>query len=333
MNERLFFLAYKLPSLSIGALIIFVSLFLVIFIQGCVTTANLQSSVPNAKQSTVYYSEQPTALGASLDEATHAVGQELVKLASVANGGIHYVGATTATGAKSAAKAAQIALLTIAHAIQAIAEAIGKAIMFVINTVANIVLFIIRLPVNLYGMLTENRVVSAFIAPSENEHGNEVPIIDPNDPALLAAQKALPAIDPATQTSETPASQEIAWPIHGAITTYFGEKGPHYHPTHTGLDISDGKHSPIKAYRAGTVIAAGRDGGLGNRVIVDHGNGVTSVYGHMSAIYAQVGQQVDITSTLGLEGTTGVSTGNHLHFEIRINGQAADPLLFIAGRP
>jgi len=204
--------------------------------------------------------------------------------------------------------------------------------MFVVNTVANSVVFVVRIPMNMYGFISGNRVANALISPAQAQEHNDVPIIDPNDPALLAAQKALPAMDPAQQpvTTESPV---IAWPLHGAITTYFGEKGPHYHPTHTGLDISDGKHSPITAYRAGTVIAAGRDGGLGNRVIVDHGNGVTSVYGHMSVIYAQVGQKVDTTSTLGLEGTTGVSTGNHLHFEIRINGQAADPLLFISGRP
>jgi murein DD-endopeptidase MepM/ murein hydrolase activator NlpD len=340
MNERLFFLAYKLPSLAIGAFIIIVSLFLVVFAQGCIQTVQTQT---HKNTDVVYYSSNPTALGAGLDEGAHALGEDFAKAGSVAAGGLKHVGTIVRQGLTATGNAVQtVAIgagrglstvgLGIVHGVQAVATGIGNGSMFVVNTVANSVVFVIRIPMNVYGFISGNRLASALISPSQAQEHNDVPIIDPNDPALLAAQKALPAIDPAQQpvTTESPV---IAWPLHGAITTYFGEKGPHYHPTHTGIDISDGKHSPIKAYRAGTVIAAGRDGGLGNRVIVDHGNGVTSVYGHMSVIYAQVGQQVDTTSTLGLEGTTGVSTGNHLHFEIRINGQAADPLLFISGRP
>ena len=68
-------------------------------------------------------------------------------------------------------------------------------------------------------------------------------------------------------------------------------------------------------------------------MIVDHGNGVTSVYGHLARISVSVGQEVDSSSVLGYEGTTGVSTGVHLHFEIRVNGQAANPHQFISGQP
>jgi len=73
--------------------------------------------------------------------------------------------------------------------------------------------------------------------------------------------------------------------------------------------------------------------GLGNHVVVDHGNGVTSVYGHLASIAVKVGQDVDTTTTIGQEGTTGVSTGTHLHFEIRVNGQATNPYRFISGKP
>jgi murein DD-endopeptidase MepM/ murein hydrolase activator NlpD len=72
---------------------------------------------------------------------------------------------------------------------------------------------------------------------------------------------------------------------------------------------------------------------LGNHVIVDHGNGVTSVYAHLHSISVQVGQDVTLDTTLGLEGSTGASTGTHLHFEIRVNGQAANPQQFISGQP
>ena len=344
MNERIFFLAYKLPSLAIGASIIFLSLFIVLFAQGCITTANFQASHPSNNQAVEYYSSSTNALAASVDEAGHAIGHELSGVTSIAKGGIKHVTSVTAQSARTTAEGGKIVAIAVgngvktvaigmANGIKAVAFGIGKSVAFAMNAVANTIIFVFHIPLNVYGFIADNKVASSIITPSEYEHSSEVPIIDPNDPALAAAKKALPAIDPAQQPVVANESPVIAWPLHGAITTYFGEKGPHYHPTHTGLDISDGKHSPIKAYRAGTVIAAGRDGGLGNRVIVDHGNGVTSVYGHMSVIYAQVGQKVDTTTTLGLEGTTGVSTGNHLHFEIRINGQAADPLQFISGRP
>jgi murein DD-endopeptidase MepM/ murein hydrolase activator NlpD len=68
-------------------------------------------------------------------------------------------------------------------------------------------------------------------------------------------------------------------------------------------------------------------------VIVDHGNGVTSVYAHMDSIAVKTGQEVGLDTVLGIEGTTGVSTGPHLHLEIRVNGQAANPRQFIDGNP
>jgi len=89
----------------------------------------------------------------------------------------------------------------------------------------------------------------------------------------------------------------------------------------------------VKAFRSGKVIGAETTGGLGNHVIVDHGNGVTSVYGHLAKITVSVGQNVDTTTVLGIEGSTGVSTGPHVHFEIRVNGQATNPHQFISGQP
>lgn len=151
---------------------------------------------------------------------------------------------------------------------------------------------------------------------------------------LLAALQALPA-ETAGHPTE-PAIQEAYWPMHGQITTHFGEKGRFYRSAHTGIDISDGKRSgitAIKAFRRGKVLTTTRNSGLGNHVIIDHGNGITSVYAHLSTISVQAGQDVDTSTVLGLQGSTGVSTGPHLHFEIRVNGQATDPRPFIAGQP
>jgi murein DD-endopeptidase MepM/ murein hydrolase activator NlpD len=208
------------------------------------------------------------------------------------------------------------------------------------------VAFVFRIPGNALGLVTHASAVS-IIRPSESEH-EQVPIIDPASPALLVAQNALPAVPapPAPANTATPASAAATpvpttndgpvWPLHGAITTQFGVPEPPYQAIHTGLDISDGQRpgvTPVKAFRRGKVIQVLRSGGLGNHVVVDHGNGVTSVYGHLASIAVQEGQEVDTSTTLGLEGTTGVSTGTHLHFEIRVNGEATDPHKFIPGQP
>lgn len=148
-------------------------------------------------------------------------------------------------------------------------------------------------------------------------------------PAAAAAATAMPAAQPADPPG--------IWPLHGAVTTQFGVPELPYQSIHTGLDISDGKASgvtPVLPFKPGTVISVINSGqGLGNHVVVDHGNGVTSVYGHLYSTAVQEGQRVDQQTALGLEGSTGVSTGTHLHFEIRVNGVATDPHKFIAGQP
>lgn len=181
--------------------------------------------------------------------------------------------------------------------------------------------------------------IDAIIRPADD---TDVPIIDPDSPELAAALAAMPASEQKPQSAGSAAPQSganagPAWPIHGDITTLFGVPHWPYQPTHTGIDISDGKApgvTPVKAFRAGKVtdvIHSNR--GLGNHVIVDHGSGVSSVYAHLHSTNVQTGQSVDTGTVLGLEGSTGASTGTHLHFEIRVNGQAADPRQFVNGQP
>lgn len=215
--------------------------------------------------------------------------------------------------------------------ITTVGEGIGTSIGFVASTLTNGVVFVLQVPRNTIGFVTNSSAVSSVIRPAEHA---PVPIIDPNSPALQEARTAMAAIEEATP-SNSPAA--AIWPINGSITTQFGVKHWPYQPTHTGLDISDGKRSgvtPIRPFKPGRVIETviSRNG-LGNHIVVDHGSGVTSVYGHLASISVVPGQEVDSTSTLGTEGSTGVSTGTHLHFEIRVNGEAADPSQFISGRP
>ncbi len=114
-------------------------------------------------------------------------------------------------------------------------------------------------------------------------------------------------------------------PISGIITSRFAESSRIRSSRHTGLDISASTGTPIKAAASGTVTFSGRKGSYGNLIVVTHGNGVQTYYGHCSALYASTGQQVSQGQTIAAVGSTGNSTGPHLHLEIRVNGVAYNP--------
>lgn len=114
----------------------------------------------------------------------------------------------------------------------------------------------------------------------------------------------------------------FGWPTPGRkINQYFGWR-------HTGLDI-DTAGSPIYAADSGRVTAVGWQGGYGNRITIDHGNGYTTLYGHLSAFHVRAGDSVSRGQTIGTSGCTGWCTGDHLHFEIRIGGARKNPLSYL----
>jgi murein DD-endopeptidase MepM/ murein hydrolase activator NlpD len=98
---------------------------------------------------------------------------------------------------------------------------------------------------------------------------------------------------------------------------------------HEGLDIAASYGAPISAASSGTVIYAGWMGGYGNLVVIDHGGGLATAYGHQSSIAVSSGSQVSQGQTIGYVGSTGHSTGPHLHFEVRVNGAAVDPMGYL----
>jgi len=98
---------------------------------------------------------------------------------------------------------------------------------------------------------------------------------------------------------------------------------------HTGLDIRGAFAQPIYAAAAGRVIRIGPWSGYGNVVVIDHGHGIETRYGHLSSFTARPGQIVKAGDQIARMGSTGRSTGNHLHFEVRINGRAVNPLPFL----
>jgi len=116
------------------------------------------------------------------------------------------------------------------------------------------------------------------------------------------------------------------WPVSGPVTSTFG---PRWGRMHEGIDIAAPSGAPIRSAAAGTVIYAGWLGGYGSLVVVDHGGGVSTAYAHMSSIASGTGQSVAQGQVIGYVGSTGHSTGPHLHFEVRINGQAVDPLRYL----
>ena len=98
---------------------------------------------------------------------------------------------------------------------------------------------------------------------------------------------------------------------------------------HTGLDYAVGTGHPIKAAGLGIVVWAGPRGGYGNAVIIDHRNGLATLYAHQSRVNAKVGQKVSTGQVVGFVGQTGMSTGPHLHFEVRELGAPVDPTLYL----
>ncbi|MEM7275225.1 MAG: M23 family metallopeptidase [Actinomycetota bacterium] len=144
----------------------------------------------------------------------------------------------------------------------------------------------------------------------------------------LIGQSAAP-IDTAINTPTEPSALGFQWPVvEGRVTSEYGYR---IHPVygtrrlHAGIDIGAPRGTPIASSNSGVVIFAGTQGGYGRTVIVDHGGGITTLYAHMTEIGASVGQLVDRGDIVGLVGATGTATGNHLHFEVRVNGGPSNP--------
>lgn len=125
----------------------------------------------------------------------------------------------------------------------------------------------------------------------------------------------------------------LGYPYPGAITSTFGHRENPFRgegiETHKGVDIKGVWGSPVKAMAKGEVEFAGQKGGFGNCIMLKHGNGFETLYGHLSKILVSVGQKIDIGQQIGNIGSTGRSTGPHLHYEVHKNGEKIDPKNFL----
>jgi murein DD-endopeptidase MepM/ murein hydrolase activator NlpD len=123
------------------------------------------------------------------------------------------------------------------------------------------------------------------------------------------------------------------WPVNAPITSPFGYRtDPVTGATafHAGLDLGAPCGTPIKAAATGVIVSAGSTtGGYGNMTLIDHGGGLATLYGHQSSIIVSAGQTVNQGQVIGYVGSTGKSTGCHLHFEVRVNGNPVDPLGYL----
>lgn len=133
-------------------------------------------------------------------------------------------------------------------------------------------------------------------------------------------------LDPKTGELVTTISKPMVWPTTGRISLEFGKPHLPYQLLHTGIDIANIRGTDINPFMEGIVIyAAETKIGFGKHIIIDHGDNLTSIYAHLDKILVYKGQKVTIDQVIGKMGTTGWSTGNHLHFQINVFGIPVNP--------
>lgn len=132
-----------------------------------------------------------------------------------------------------------------------------------------------------------------------------------------------------TSSAKTSLGISLIRPVSGTITSRFGASSSMRKSSHTGLDIATSTGTPIVAAAAGTVTFSGYKGSYGNMIVISHGNGVQTYYGHCSKLYVSSGTTVSQGQTIAAVGSTGNSTGPHLHLEVRINGVAYNPQNYV----
>lgn len=331
MHGHVFTLIHKLRFLAIAAFIV-TDLFLLSLLPaalgptGKAATPRTQTTLSAAAPQLSNAYENPNAVAVALTNTATTMGRTARTLG-------YQAGSVSRTILLTTGKSSMAVLKGVGTGVAFAGRSMHAAAVFTGRTTITIAVFVVRVPGNVLGFVSSTASASALTRPSSNA---KLPVIDPNK-SVATPPAPQPKVQAAAVQPAPPIATEPQWPIHGQITTLFGVPHWPYQPVHTGLDISSGQPSgvtpihPCKPGRVTEVIQS--SSGLGNHVTVDHGGGAVSVYGHMYSIAVQTGQIVDKNTILGFEGSTGASTGTHLHFEIWINGQMTDPLTYVPGRP
>jgi hypothetical protein len=333
MSEQIDILLYKLRFIIVG-LLIFASLFLLSLLVSSIITPQAATSSGDTLTASMYDSPNAvtgglTVMAGELGKTADAFLLATTSAGKIIKNGFLSAGSATVHGGK-------FIVVGLHNGVMFVAGSVGKGFMVLAHAVGRGIGFLAHTTGNVFGFVSNTPVVRAVLKPADS---TRLPTIDRHAPITVAAHAAaMPVLETASQTTPAPQNDtDAVWPIHGAITTQYGVPHWPYQPTHTGIDISDGQPSgvtPVKPYKPGYVTEAVRSGsGLGNHVVVDHGGGITTVYGHLASLAVTVGQAVDKNTTLGYEGSTGASTGTHLHFEVRVKGQPVNPQQYVNGQP
>jgi murein DD-endopeptidase MepM/ murein hydrolase activator NlpD len=191
-----------------------------------------------------------------------------------------------------------------------------------------------RLLARKQGLLIARGVKEGALASLESAHreyAGEAAALAAQSSELAAQIQAAQVAPERTTASHVvapaqPSASGFIWPVGGPVVSPFGMR---WGRMHEGIDISAGTGTPVAAAAAGTVISAGWMGGYGNLVVIDHGGGLATAYAHLSGFGVGSGQSVAQGQVVGYVGCTGHCYGPHLHFEVRVNGAAVDPLGYL----
>jgi len=182
-----------------------------------------------------------------------------------------------------------------------------------------------RLKINLYAQKVEEERM-------KQRYASDAKYYEKKERELLAESEKIEGLLRGYVKGVKGSTGRFIWPVVGRITSGFGYRIHPIHRTrlnHTGLDISRPTGTPIKASDGGRVVMAGWYGGYGKCIIINHGKGHATLYGHLSRLGVSRGTNVAKGQTIGAVGSTGYSTGAHLHFEVRINGRPVNPRRYL----
>ncbi len=186
-----------------------------------------------------------------------------------------------------------------------------------------------RLVANRDALAAAQRAKSATLASIEEDQDailEEIHALEQQSAQLAAQIRAAQEQSSTSSVVPPSGSGQLGWPVSGPVTSGFGMR---WGRMHEGIDIMCSTGTPVRAAAAGTVIYAGWLGGYGNLVVVDHGGGLSTAYAHNSSLASSVGQSVAAGQVVSYSGSTGNSSGPHVHFEVRVNGSAVDPLGYL----
>lgn len=181
---------------------------------------------------------------------------------------------------------------------------------------------------SLAGARDRKKVSLDQLSAQARAEAKEIDALQAESANLAAKIQAAQAAAQQSGTSPPPSGNPggFQWPVSGPVTSPFGWR---WGRMHEGIDIAVPSGTPVHAAAAGTVIYAGWMGGYGNLVAIDHGGGISTAYGHNTSVTVAVGQHVDQGAVIAYSGSTGHSTGPHVHFEVRVGGSPRDPLGYL----